>query len=278
MRFKNLTIILTLTCLSVVAFAGLVLLPISKGICASWIDTSIGSTNSKALYDNYKIDLTGRGWSLSGYLSAGPSSATASAAPSIDGLNDFTETHAWIGYANAHAKLEKCKVYRLKWWSSKYHEKITLPSKSDSSSGDLRAKVVVGTRAWARGEVKIRSNPGIKFDLDAPLGVFGGAGSEINFSGGIYVQVDDIEITGHVDTPVDVSEVQIAKVLGSSRAKKSSSINSFWFGTQSINNGEQVADDTNRENYDSTSVDYMPPPLDFIFIEGSAGWIAIPVH
>ncbi len=92
------------------------------------------------------------------------------------------------------------------------------------------------------------------------------------------MQIDQVEVTGHIDTPVDVSEVQIAQVLGSSRARKSAKINSFWFGTQSIDAGEQVVDTTLRENHDNGSVNYVPPPRDVIFVEGSRGWIAIPVH
>ncbi len=154
MRFKNFTITLTLICLSVIAFAGLVLLPITNGICASWTYKSVGRVNSGVLNVNYKMDLVGRGWSLTGHLSAGPGAAIASAAPEIDGENDFTETHAWIGYANAYASREKCHEYRLKSWSIRYHEKVTIPAKESYSTGDLRAKVVVGTRAWATGEVK----------------------------------------------------------------------------------------------------------------------------
>ncbi len=173
MRYRKLVITMTLACLSIIALAGLIFIPITDGICASWSDGSWASSKIKSLDVNFKIDESGRGWSLSGYLHAGLGSATASVTPSIDGLNDFTETHAWKGYVNAKARREKCTEYRLKWWSSKYHEKITIPGKERYSTGDLRAKVVVGTRAWARGEVKIRSNPDIKFSLDAPLGYLG---------------------------------------------------------------------------------------------------------
>ena len=81
MRFKNLTITLTLTCLSVVALAGLVLLPITNGIC-DWT----GGKSSKKLLREEALDAEekessndadwsedtrkGRGWHLSASLSS----------------------------------------------------------------------------------------------------------------------------------------------------------------------------------------------------------------
>ena len=88
MRFKNLTIILTLMSLSVVAFVGLTLLPITDGIC-EWT----GDKSSKSYYlnsvhkdkkpnpnnpDAWSEDTReGRGWHLSASLSAGHNEAKA---------------------------------------------------------------------------------------------------------------------------------------------------------------------------------------------------------
>ncbi len=91
------------------------------------------------------------------------------------------------------------------------------------------------------------------------------------------MQIDRVEVTGNVDTPVDVSEVQIAKVLGSSRARKSARVNDFKFGMQTIDSGEEVVKGSSS-THDPGNVNYVPPPLNLIFVEGSWGWIAIPVY
>ncbi|MYB65972.1 hypothetical protein F4X73_14875 [Candidatus Poribacteria bacterium] len=273
MRFKNLTITITLGCLSLVALAGLVMLPISDGIC--WEDNNFGNSKYKSLTNSKEIDVTGRGWNLSASLAATSHRASASATPSITGLNDFTETHAWIGHVNAYAQANACTVFRLKWWSNVYYKKVNIEAKSFESSGDLRAKVVVGLRAWGEGEVKIKSDPDVKFSLTAPLDEFIGIGSEINFSGNIYVQLDDAEFIYNVDSPVDISEVQIAEVSSVWEAYKSASIKSFWFGTQSIDNGEQVADESDRRTFNDADVYYEPGPTDYGFSERLLGWVLI---
>ena len=256
MRYKNLTITITLGCLSLVALAALVILPIKDGIC--WEHENWGFGEEKSLSNSYKMDSVGRGWSLYANISAGRTSAYAEAVPSITGLNDFTETHAWIGHANVSAKANACTVYRLKWWSNIYHKQVEIEEKTSSSSGDLRAKVAVGMRAWGEGEVKIKSDPDVKFSLTAPLEEFIGIGGEINFSGNIYVQLDEASFLYNVDSPVDISEVQTAKVSSEWEAPKNARIESFWFGTQSIDNGEQVSDESNRTEYSDAEVFYNP--------------------
>ena len=271
MRFQNLTITLTLTCLSVVAFAGLMLLPISNGAC-EWTDTGFGSLGRKSLSDSYDMDETHRGWSLSGSVKAGANTASASASPSITGLEDFTETYAWIGYANTHAQVNACTVYRLKWWSERYHDEIDLDPDSDSASGELRAKVIIAMQAWGSAEAKIKSDPKVTTTIEAPIGVFGTINGTIEYGGTKYVQLSIVATYDH-PVPMDKSESQECSVSGSSRAGKSATINSFWFGTQSINAGEQVSDASGREDYDDATATYDPPPLDHGYVEGSMGWI-----
>ena len=273
MRFKNLTIILTLTCLSIVAFAGLVLLPITNGLCASWSNNDIGSRSKETLFDNYSMDATYRGWSLSASVSAGANTASASASPSITGEDDFTETYAWIGYANTYVQLYACTVFRLKWWSSRYHKKIDLPQDPDSASGELRAKVVIAKQGWGSAKVKIESDPSTRFTLNAPIDVFGEVEAEISYAGNIYIQLTDILATYDVNTPTSTSASQDSRVSGSSRARKSATINSSWFGTQSIDAGQQVSEEGGRENYDDATAKYVPPPLGHGFVEGSMGWL-----
>ena len=70
MRFKNLTIILTLTCLSIVALAGLTFMPITEGIC-EWS----GDESNKSYYTNNIVD--GKGWEMSVSLSATREEASA---------------------------------------------------------------------------------------------------------------------------------------------------------------------------------------------------------
>ena len=99
MRFKNLTITLTLTCLSVVALTGLVLLPITNGIC-EWT----GSESSKSFYTN-SFDSLGKGWHLYASLSASHTNASASVTPTVYGERAHTEAKTYSGTANV-------RVYR----------------------------------------------------------------------------------------------------------------------------------------------------------------------
>ena len=97
MRFKNLTITLTLTCLSVVALAGLVLLPITNGIC-DWT----GGKSSKS-YTEEALDAEEQGWKLSASLSAISNSASGSVSPSIHTVGVFTSEKTYSGSANLRA-------------------------------------------------------------------------------------------------------------------------------------------------------------------------------
>ena len=97
MRFKNLTITLTLTCLSVVALAGLVLLPITNGIC-DWT----GGKSSKS-YTEEALDAEEQGWKLSASLSAISNSASGSVSPSIHTVGVFTSEKTYSGTANLRA-------------------------------------------------------------------------------------------------------------------------------------------------------------------------------
>lgn len=97
MRFQNLTITLTLACLSIIAIAGLALLPITDGIC-EWT----GNDSSKSYYTN-SFDDEGKGWHLSASLSASGAGASASVSPSIYGLRAFTEATKFSGTANVRA-------------------------------------------------------------------------------------------------------------------------------------------------------------------------------
>lgn len=117
MRFKNLTIILTLMCLSIVALVALTLLPISEGIC-DWN----GNESNKSYYTNsvhrdkqahpdnpdaWSEDTRkGRGWHLSATLSASGWGSSANVSPSIYGEGDllaFPEEETYSGTANVRA-------------------------------------------------------------------------------------------------------------------------------------------------------------------------------
>ncbi len=97
MRFKNLTITLTLMCLSIVALAGLVLLPITNGIC-DWT----GGASSKS-YSESQLDDDEQGWNLSASLNASASYASGSVSPSIHTAGVFTSETTYSGYANLRA-------------------------------------------------------------------------------------------------------------------------------------------------------------------------------
>lgn len=97
MRFQNLTITLTLTCLSTVAIVALALLPITDGIC-EWT----GNDSSKS-YSRTELDDDEQGWSLSASLSASGGGASASVSPSIHTVGVFTSEKTYSGSANVRA-------------------------------------------------------------------------------------------------------------------------------------------------------------------------------
>jgi hypothetical protein len=80
MRFKNLTITLTLTCLSIVALAGLIILPITNGVCEwsggesnkNYYANSLNEDKKESSNDaDWSEDTRkGRGWHLSASLSS----------------------------------------------------------------------------------------------------------------------------------------------------------------------------------------------------------------
>ncbi len=98
MRFRNLTITLTLTCLSIVAIVGLALLPITDGICG-WE----GDERSKTYYTN-SYDNEGKGWHLYAYLSASYNGASASVNTSIYGEKAFGKEKIYSGTASVNAR------------------------------------------------------------------------------------------------------------------------------------------------------------------------------
>ncbi len=97
MRYKNLTITITLGVLSMVAVVGLVLMPISNGIC-EWT----GNKGNKS-YSNTLLDDDEQGWDLSISLSANSNSASASVTPSIHSVGVFTSEKTYSGTANIKA-------------------------------------------------------------------------------------------------------------------------------------------------------------------------------
>ncbi len=126
MRFKNLTITITLGCLSIVALAGLVMLPISNGVC-EWS----GDERSKNFYVNsvhldkkanpnnpdcWSSDTkAGRGWHLSATLYASFNKAKGEVSPSIYGEKAFDadSTLKFSGTANVrawHSAVEKVRT------------------------------------------------------------------------------------------------------------------------------------------------------------------------
>ena len=225
------------------------------------------------------MDSTYRGWNLSGSVSAGRNAVEASAEPSISGLEDFTETYAWIGQANAVVRVSACIAFRLKWLSQTYYNKLTFDKASAVSSGELRAKVVVGSRAWGSAQVKIKSDPDKKLKLSAPIPEFGEiVGSEINFQGNIYIRVGPILVTYNVEGPVDLSRVQKCGLKGVPEAAKKAKVTNFWFGTQSIAAGVQVSDTSNRKTIRMDMQNTCRRNHDFMYTKGSLGWRRIRVR
>ena len=99
MRFKNLTITLTLICLSIVAFIGLAMIPVTDGICGElnggeWK----GSDTSPYYYANYRE--AGKGWHFYAVAHASGNWATASVQPWIYGVRLFEISQKFQGDAN----------------------------------------------------------------------------------------------------------------------------------------------------------------------------------
>ena len=100
MRFKNLTITLTLTCLSIVALAGLVLLPISNGACQLTVkDWKYSEDNTSAYYGAYHDD---ENWSLTSWIDAKGINAGVSvnAWPALSWTETKTKEGTGIVYAH----------------------------------------------------------------------------------------------------------------------------------------------------------------------------------
>ena len=86
MRFQNLTITLTLTCLSIVAIAALALLPITDAI-GNWSGTDCSKSYSRSDLNVHECS-----WWLSASLSAS-GGASASVSPSIHTMEVFRRRH-----------------------------------------------------------------------------------------------------------------------------------------------------------------------------------------
>ncbi len=182
MRFKNLTITLTLMCLSIAALAGLVLLPISNGICEwSGDDRTKWYTNSsvdieqesQSDYDQQSRDTQmGRGWFLNAYLTSGESYASACVDPSIYGLSSFTPAEVATGVGTyggtANVKVDRkagtcngCGASLAEYVNSNKDQERTLTAKVELEKlWDIVGKEVTkenqheaGTSATARTQV-----------------------------------------------------------------------------------------------------------------------------
>ena len=176
MRFKNLTITLTLTCLSVVALAGLVLLPITNGICEWTGDESNQSYYTNSIVENPGSEdtLRGRGWHLSASLNSSDSGASASVTPSIYGEKAFTtdttysgramvEAYREAGWGNVHFYCdtleefyERHPNYQYKMCGGHYETRwIEADTKQNTGEGKEQtiATKVVGIEHWVMHQV-----------------------------------------------------------------------------------------------------------------------------
>ena len=120
MRYKNLTITITLGCLSIVALVGLVILPISNGICEwsgegnykTFSNSSVGIEQGRHNdMDSWSKDTRmGRGWWINASLNATGYGADARVSPSIYGIDPdtgkpeaFNRNRSYGGTANVCA-------------------------------------------------------------------------------------------------------------------------------------------------------------------------------
>lgn len=111
MRFKNLTITLTLTCFFIVALAGLVLLPITNVICESDFYGGSWTYSNDNTQASYNAKHYGEHWSLSSTIDARGVSVSVSVSP-FD-IWDWTEPDRLKGTATVTARREDSSIWDL---------------------------------------------------------------------------------------------------------------------------------------------------------------------
>ena len=150
MRFKNLTITITLGCLSIVALAGLVMLPIEDVISCSdddrvWNKAGDNRSASFSAYHKYPDALNNLGWSVSGSVRVSVAYAYASASPSIVdpdriiGLweaDNNKKSHTFFGNATV-----KAAVYPANFDSNDRETYEDTPYPNTSLSANVQVKV-----------------------------------------------------------------------------------------------------------------------------------------
>lgn len=194
MRFKNLTITITLGMLTMVAVAGLVLMPISNGIC-EWT----GNASNKS-YSNSSVDIEqkakpndannwskdtrmGRGWWIVASLNATGYSANASVSPSIYGVDPvtgkpeaFDRKRTYGGTANVCARRNKV-TYENCTTCGKTHVLAGDVDSNQDKQKSIWAKVAEGTEKVERmtgNEINKTTGhlvgSGITAQVDVPFG------------------------------------------------------------------------------------------------------------
>lgn len=101
MRYKNLTITITLMCLSIVGLAGLVLLPISNGVCKLYQHGWTYYNNNTAANIIITEDTKGKSWQVFAYVDA--KAVNARVYPDDHNLSHFKkdDTFEGFGYVTA---------------------------------------------------------------------------------------------------------------------------------------------------------------------------------
>ncbi len=118
MRFHNLTITMTLACLSIVAIAALALLPITNGVCESGFYASDWTYSNDNTQASYSARHYGSHWSLSGSVDARGVDASVSVSPFE--LPDWTEADRLEGTATVTAIRGDSSV-RSTYYHDDYH-------------------------------------------------------------------------------------------------------------------------------------------------------------
>ena len=163
MRFKNLTITLTLSVLSMVAVTGLVLLPIADVISCSdndrqWNKAADNRSKSFSAFHKYPDPLNNLGWSVSAGVNVSVASAFASTYPSIVdpdrivGLWEVDKTktsHTFYGNATVMAAVYPASV---EYANLADHENTPYPHTS------LSANVQIKTQRYAVCKLRSKSS------------------------------------------------------------------------------------------------------------------------
>lgn len=234
MRFKNLTIILTLTCLSIVALVGLTILPIT-GNCAIIKHGWTYYNNNTAANCTFLETAKGASWQI--YASVDAKGVSASISPSDYNLSHFTENDLFTGIGLVTAFRGNFTYTHYHRWAGKHSHYVrgdidtnhpTSPFYNGEDTAltlDIQVAETVKHTCWARKE---KTSVGLTVTLKSSDDIVE-AGSEFKIGKTKYIAINQSEKTT-VYIPTVAQNVGVdASVTFDKRANSSAHVNIFDF-------------------------------------------------